>query len=279
MKYDLTAMAAREGKRSNITLRPINPTQANAQDLARLYLAVLAAWDVDAIMSGYTGGLTTDAPTDQASAIERAEQTVTRLITEFASGLRLWQVRVERWHRSKWTAAVKAGTGLDIEMMLSAGEVSETLEVFLQRNVALVRNVSDQVRGRIADAVFRGYQERQPAREVSKAISEATGLARDRSLRIASDQNAKLSAALDRERQTEAGLDLYRWRHSGKLHPRDWHRARDGHIYDRRSGKRVNPDGSAMDGETVPPGDRPGEQPWCGCRAQAYLPIMAELDI
>lgn len=278
-RYNLARMARQKGIRRDLTLRPVEPAIGPERELARLYLAVLRAWSPDAILRGYTGGMTTDAPADQTDAISEAENTVTRLIAEFVSGLRDWVVRAERIHRSRWSDAVKSATGLDLSMILTGSEVEETLELFLERNVALVRNVSDQARGRISDAVFRGYQERRPAREVAKEIREATGMARDRSLRIAADQNSKLSAALDRERQAEAGIDLFRWRHSGKKHPRLPHVARNGKIYERASGKQVNPDGSKIAGETIPRGDFPGEQPWCGCRAQAYLPIMAELRI
>lgn len=278
-RYDLAKLVRRAGIRKDLTFRPIIPTNAQAQDLGRLYLKVLAAWSADDLLRNYTGGLTTDAPSDQADALADAENMVTRLIAEFTSGLREWIVRAERIHRTRWTAAVEAATDLDLSTMLTGSDVNETLDLFMERNVALVRNVSDQARARISDAVFRGYQERRPAREVAKEIREATGMARDRSLRIAADQNSKLWAALDRERQAEAGIDLFRWRHSGKVHPRQPHLHRNGNIYERASGKQVNADGSAMPGETIKRGDFPGEPPWCGCRAQAYLPIMAELGV
>lgn len=280
MPYDLAAMVKASGARRNIVLRPIEPARGPEQDLARLYLAVLKAWSPDAILGGYTGGMTTDAPSDQTNAIAEAENTVTRLIAEFTAGLRDWVVRTERIHRSRWTAAVKSATTIDLQYLLTGGEVQETLDVFLDRNVALVRNVSDQVRGRIADAVFRGYQERRPARDVAKEISEATGLARDRSRRIASHQNAVLSGALDQQRQAEAGITAWRWRSSHKKHARPHHAAREGNIYDAKTRKQLNPDTTVMEGgETIDAGDEPSQPPFCGCRRQAYLAIMAELDI
>lgn len=291
MPFDLTEMARAKGIRRNLTLRPIEPTRANAQDLASLYLAVLKAWDANTVLRGYSGITTdalfldavsvlNDAPSDQASAIAGAERDATRLILEFTNGLRDWILRVERWHRAKWTAAVESSTTINLSSILTTTEVTETMETFLERNVALVRNVSDQARGRISDAVFRGYQERRPAREVAKDISEATGLARKRSLGIASDQNSKISAALDRTRRDEAGLSLFRYRHSGKLHARPWHKVRDGKIYDSATGKQVEADGSPKSGgDVIAADDRPGMPPWCGCREQAYLPLMAELGI
>lgn len=280
---DLPRMVRREGVRRNLTLRPIFPTQANASALAALYLAVIKVWQQADILANYavtTDGLTIDAPPDQQAVIGEVEREVSQLVLEFSAAMRSWAVRVERWHRGKWASAVKAGTGIELDMILSGDAVATTVEATIAQNVDLVRNVSDQVRSKISGAVFRGYQERRPAREVAREIAEATKLGRKRAIRIAADQNAKLAAALDRDRQAEAGIELYRWRHSGKLHPRPWHKARDGRVYDRATGKQVNQDGSPMaGGETVVPGDRPGEAPWCGCRASAYLPIMAELGI
>jgi SPP1 gp7 family putative phage head morphogenesis protein len=269
---DLPRLARQQGRRRNVTLRPIAPTQAMATELAAILAPAWRIWagSVERILAGYdpaplpTGDtLTVDSP-DVIQSILNAigADFMTRLVTEITPGLRQWTVRAERWHREKWIAAVKAGAGVDLATVLTAQPVVETLQAFLNRNVELVTNVSDQARQRIADAVYRGYQARTPAREVAKEIREAVGLARARATRIAADQNSKLSAALDMERQAEAGIAKYKWRHSGKLHPRPEHQARDGKIF-------------AL-GE--PASDTPGQAPFCGCRAQAYLDIMAELE-
>jgi len=280
--FSLPQMARRAGKRRDITLRPIIPTQAAATDLAQIMAPAWQIWQqsIDTILAGYdpqplptSDALTLDAADQVQSAINSvANEFLTILTARITPALQRWAVQAERVHRSKWVAAVKAGVGLDIDMMLSAGEVQETLSSWLARNVALVRNVSDQAQGRIADAVFRGYERRAPVREVAKEIREATGMGRDRAVRIAADQNSKLSAQLDRERQAEAGLTQFKWRHSGKLHPRSWHKARDGKVYDLRSGKPR--DG----GEAIPADDRAGMAPWCGCREQAYIALLDEVD-
>lgn len=273
MAYDITAMARAKGIRRNLTIRPIEPARSLEQDLARLYLNVVKAWNADEILRGYTGGLTTDAPSDQTNTIAQAEDTVTRLIAEFTRGLRAWVVRAEAVHRSRFVASIKAGTGIDLSFMLMGGEVAETLHLFIDRNTALVRDISSQAQGKISDAVWRGYQQRLPARDVAKEIRDATGFARARSIRVASDQNSKLSAALDNERQAEAGIDWIRWRSSHKKHFRPHHAARDGKVYDRRTGKARDSD------EVVPADDRCGMQPFCGCRAQSFIPLMEELGI
>lgn len=280
MALNLPTLARQSGMRRNITLRPTEPTQANATSLAAIYAPAWRIWseNIDRIMAGYdppplADGLTRDSIDDIQSAIDAvADFFRTRLVTVITPALRDWSISVERWHRSKWVATVNAGTGIDLSTILTAQEVQEPLSAWLARNVALVRNVSEQAHGRIADAVFRGYQQRLPAREVAKEIREAVGLGRDRALRIASDQNTKLSAALDRERQAEAGIEWFRWRHSGKRHPREWHRERDQKVYDLRTGK------ARDDDETIPADDRGGVPPFCGCREQAYIPLMDEIE-
>lgn len=282
MPLNLPALLKARGiRRKAITLRPIIPTTAQATDLAAIYAPAWRTWSeaINAIMAGYdpaplpTGDtLTVDSPSSIQTAIDQAAALfLTRLVTEIGPGLRRWAVRVERWHRDRFAAGVKAGTGIDLDMILTAQPVEETLSVWLARNTALVRNVSDQAQSRISDAVFRGYQNRTPAREVAKEIREAVGMGRDRSVRIAADQLSKLSAALDTERQAEAGIEFFKWRHSGKAHPRSWHKARDGKVYELRSGKERG--GSAV----IPADDRPGMQPFCGCRAQAYIALMDEV--
>ena len=263
---------ARKTRRRDITLRPINPSVGAATDLAAIIAPAWRIWTegIDAIMAGYdptplpTGdAVTLDSATQIHSTIDAtAADFMTRLLTIITPSLRRWAVNVERIHRGKWVSAVSAGTGVDLSTILTSLDVAETVETFVARNVALARNISDQAQARISDAVFRGHQNRTPVRDVAKEVREATGMARDRAVRIASDQNAKLSAALDDQRRAEAGIDQYRWRHSGKLHPRAEHKARDGKVF--------------KNGD--PAGDAPGQKPYCGCRAQAYIPLMDEVS-
>lgn len=282
MPYNLPAMVKRTGRRRDVTLRPIIPTVSQAQDLATIYAPAWRIWaeSIDRILAAYdpqplhtADALTLDTADQVQAAINSvASEFLTILTARISPALRNWCIRAEQIHRSKWSAAIKAGVGVDLDLILTAQPVEETLGTWLARNVALVTNVSDQAKGRISDAVFRGYERRAPVREVAKEIREAANLGRDRAIRIAADQNSKLSSQLDRERQAEAGLTQFKWRHSGKLHPRSWHRARDGKVFDLRTGKPR--DG----GEAIPSDDRAGMAPWCGCREQAYIALLDEID-
>lgn len=283
MAFDLPRMVKASGnRRASITLRPIIPTQAQATDLAAIYAPAWRIWsdNVDRILAGYdpaplptADAMTLDTVDEVQTAISQvAAEFLTALVVRITPELRRWSVIAERTHRSKWAAAVKAGTGIDLDMILTAQPVEETLSAWQARNVALVTSVSEVTQGKIADAVFRGYQARTPTREVAKEIREAVGGSRARSVRIASDQASKISAALDMERMAEAGIDQMKWRHSGKLHPRLNHVARNGKIYTLRTGKPV------AGGTAIPPDDRAGMAPFCGCREQAYIPLLDEIE-
>lgn len=279
MNFDLTAIVknVRKPRRRAILLRQIIPPGTMATNLYRAaYLRVVETWQgaLPRIMAEYERSLaqmTTDSPADLDGILAQVEAELQRLYIELTPRLRDWLLQVERWQRGKWRGAALSATGVDLETLLNAGDVAETLDAFLARNVALVKDVGAEAQRRISDAVFRGLTGRFPARGVAKEIADAVGMSRKRALRIASDQLSKASAALDSERRLQAGLTLWKWRHSGKLHARPWHKARDGNLYTDDPAEV----GDVLDGDTAlaPPerDDRPGVPPYCGCRQQAVV--------
>lgn len=263
MRYSLAAMTrrTRNPRRSAIVLRDIVPPATLATDLFRsAFLPVIQTWEaaIPAIVAEYErtlSAMTTDAPADVEAQLSFVEQEVNRLLLVLTPRLRDWALRVERWQRGKWRGAVLSATGVDLQTLIGPEDVRETLETTINWNVALVKDVSAQAQQRISNAVFSGLNERKPSREVAKEIREATGMARRRSINIASDQLSKVTSALADERRREAGIDTWKWHHSGKLHPRAEHQARNGKEYT----------------DATAPADLPGRLPFCGCRSQAVL--------
>lgn len=258
VRLDYARLARAAGRRAPITLRPIRPTRAQERALARLYLTVLDVWTTGRVLAAYERSLATytgDSPADIQAEIEATEQGAVRAIFDFGQLFRDWFHGLQLWHINRLGAQLTYADNVTLQTVL--GPATETFEDLLARNVALVRDVSDQTRGRIADIVFRNLQLRTPARDVAREINEATGLGRKRSLRIASDQLQKSSAALDQLRQEQLGFTSFKWRHSGKVHYRPEHLARDGKIFSWSS--------------EVARTDPPGYAPFCGCRAMAYM--------
>lgn len=282
IKLDLAAMAARKRRnRAPIILRPILTTKAQAEDLNRIYLRMLEPLNRLPEMLGslYEAELDRvlqhDSPADLGATGDAVAAAINRLILELSPSLRRWALRVEEWHRGKWVRSVLAGAAVDLDTIIGPDDLRETIDAWLVRNTSLIRDVNEQARGKVAEAVLRGLQQRKPVSEITKEIRAATGFARKRARRIAGDQTVKLASALDAERQRQAGMDVWRWNHSDKLHPRKVHVERDGNLYADDPAHRGKLNNGVM--VLAPPEDRPGELPFCGCVRQAVLVFDGEV--
>lgn len=256
-------------------MRPIAAPAVLATDLYRsTYAPIVATWSagIEPILAEYArtlAQLTTDAPADASAQIGAVEAAAGTIVTTIRLRIEAWARRMEAFHRRRWQANVLAATGVDLETLIGPSDARMTLEAAVERNVALVRSVSDQARQRIADSVFRGFQRKAPAREIAAELRDAVAMSRRRSLLIASDQNTKLASALNDERRRDAGISAWAWVSSGKVNYRPEHKARDGFLYSEDSGQV----GTEYEGRPVraPPADMPGQLPWCGCTSRAVL--------
>lgn len=277
--YNLPAEARRTRniRRSSITLKDISAPSMLATDLYQsTYRQIIDLWTAasKSIADEYArtlSSMTTDAPADVQREIEQASAAATRLALTLTPSLRTWALRVERAVRTRWVRQVYSATSVDLSTRLSVFDVEDTLQSYIAWNADLITNVSDEIKQRVSNSVFSGLNERRPAREVAREINEAVGLGRDRSRRIAQDQLSKISATLADQRRQEAGIEVWAWVHSGKKHPRKPHEARDRLLY---SDVAANV-GKSVDGKVVNAaperGDRPGQPPYCGCRARSVL--------
>lgn len=286
MTFDLAAMAARKrSSRRPVVFRPIVTTRAQADDLYRIYARMLEPWSRAAEIIGplYQAELERvlqhDSPEDLGTTNDSIAQAINRLILELTPDLRRWALRVEKWHRGKWVRAVLSGVEVALDTLIGPEDVRETIDAWLVRNTSLIRDVNEQARSKIADAVLRGYQQRSPVSDVMKEVRAATGFATKRARRIAADQTVKLSSALDDERRRQAGLDFGKYHHSGKKHPREEHRARNGKIYELDTGREVTfVNGRKVYGpDTIEADDRPGIPPFCGCVFAGVLVFEGEV--
>ena len=277
MQIDLAEIVKRSGttRRKSITFRPIKLPATYATDLYRgAYQPVIQAWTggLDAIIEEYErtlSQLTTDAPSDLAVRVSAVETTAADVVVRVRGYLEIWARTIEFFHRRRWAAAVRAATGVDLSTLIGPADARLTLQAVIERNVGLIKSVSDQARTRIADSVFRGLSEGKPSREVAKELRQAAAMSRRRALNIASDQSVKINSALNEERRREAGISAWKWVHSGKVHFREVHKARDGKLYSDDPADV----GDEYEGKTIrtPPDDRPGQLPFCGCTSRAVL--------
>ncbi len=270
MKIDLAALVRRAGvyRRDTFVASPIEPTRAQENDVLRLYMRVVRAWQrewLDRIRPVYERTLGEpafrDSVNDVEGATEEAAAALNRLVVAMSAGLGNWVVEVEQWHRGRF-AQLFTPTGVRLDMMLGPGDVGPTLQAVLGENLSLIRSLNDQMRNGISGAVFRGLTNRTPAREVAREIRKQAAIGQRRAELIASDQLRKLTGRLDQARQEQVGLRTFEWVHSRKAHPRQ--------IHVERNGKRFRWD------SYVGKNDPPGRAINCGCRARAVLPLSVD---
>lgn len=274
MRLDLAAMTrrAKNPRRKLIALRPISPPATQATNLYRAaYLPIVQRWEaaLPRILAEYVrtfAGMTADSPGALRAEIDEAAESPLVVIR---AALGRWAATVEGWHRRRWIGNVLSATNVDLSTMIGPSDMRETIEAVIERNVGLVRSVSDETRRRIADSVFRGLTQRRSAEAVGREIREAVAMTRRRAKNIAADQTVKISSALNEERRRQAGIQAWIWEHSDKRNPRPEHEARDGKLYS----DDPSDAGTEYEGRTVrkPPEDKPGELPFCGCTTRAVL--------
>lgn len=273
MRFNLAKLWQRAAnpKRREVALHPIAVPPTLASDLYRqAFLPVIAAWQaaVPRILARYSATLSqmADSADDISGAVDEAEREVMGLLVTVRASLDRWATRVEAVHRSRWQGAVLTATGVDLSTIIGPDDMREELAVAMARNADLIANVSAQTKTAVTQAVFSGLRSRTPAAKVAKEIANATGMARKRAKRIAADQTVKITASLNDERRRQAGTSTWEWVHSGKVHYRPEHKARNGKRYD----------DNAKAGERKPPADRPGQLPYCGCTSRAVVIIDEE---
>ena len=271
MKYDLPALAKSAGLKRNVFLRPIEATQTLKQALYVIVAASVREWSKqvqEKILPAYAGAkvaaMTVDTLEEEelADIIRLAELAAEGALTQtLQTELPQWLNTALRWHNNRWTASVRAGSGIDVRPYIDQTQSLPKVLAFQARAASLITSVSEQARRDVSEIVWRGVTEGLSRREVSAQIQERLGMARARANRIANDQSQKLTSELTRVRQQEAGITRYKWRHSGKRNPRQHHLARDGKVYK----------------QGYPRGDLPGYAPFCGCVSEPYIEVEEEV--
>ena len=273
-------------KRRTVTIDVGDPLKRDRDKLLRTYLLVIRHWEgarqrlvrayerelgrmtnLDHMPLANGNGQMRDSISDLQAEIDEASGFFTRIFATLTLQIEDWASVVEWWHRGRWRNSLLSASGVDLQTVLQAGDVDQTLRSVIQQNVELIKSVNAQQAERMTGAIFRGLNERKPARELAKELRAITGFGRKRALLIASDQLQKAATALDTERMFQAGITKWKWKHSGKVHYRPHHKARDGKLYYLGSRKAVEGD------EVIPADDMPGVPIRCGCRKVSYIEL------
>lgn len=275
MPINLEALARANGVRRSRPLPNIVPTKAQRDQLRGIYLQVVAAWVNGAtvrLLPEYRATVADSIPEYESkeAALAHEVEVLVANLTVTGGALDVWASGVERWHRNRVISGALSAARVDLSTMLSPFDVRQTVQEAIAWNTSLIRNVSEDMRQRIANVFFAGFRSNTPPRTIGREIAEVAGIGRRRANNIAADQTTKLSAALDRARQAEMGLEEWVWRSSHKVNYREDHLARDGKHYANSAAE------AQRIGVRPPPADLPGELINCGCTRQAWLRLEGE---
>lgn len=262
MTFNLAQLARQAGRRTNVTLAPIEITDTLKRELYAITVLPVRGWEQQVrqrVRPGYAQAISTltrdDESDDMAEIIRISEALVAAGLVEVEVRVERWLTQAVKWHEERWNAAVRSGTGIDVFPFIDRRQNDARVKAFLRRITNLISDIDATARKDIAETVWRGFTEQTPRRDVAKELTRRLGIQRARANRIAVDQAQKLNGELTAIRMAEAGLSAYKWRHSGKRNYRPEHLARNGKVY--KLGQ--------------PAGDEPGFKPFCGC---IRLPIV-----
>lgn len=269
MKYDLASLIRQTGTRRTVfRFRRLVVPSGLEQQLRGIYLQVVDFWEQkveDVILPAYEAfdQMRRDDDTDPLTASLSVTANEGQYLVEgpLRQSVAFWEERLEEWHRTGWISTVQSVADVDVGPFVSRADTINVLNASLENNVNLIRSISDDQRRRTEEAVWFAVQQHTPRRELAKELQSSLAIGKRRAINIARDQTTKLGSVLDQVRQQEAGLSLYIWIHSGKVHFRPEHKA--------RNKKKYSWDKPPWDGH-------PGHAINCGCHAQAYLDLGDE---
>lgn len=130
--------------------------------------------------------------------------------------------------------ALQKEFGKSFRLQWSEQDYDETLKAMVSRNVALIKNVSDQTVSNIENIVYDAMTTGQGWKEIKDSLAHQKEVSNRRIKTIARDQTAKTNAALNYLEQQSAGVEYFRWKTAGDERVstgKGGHKQLDGKIY------------------------------------------------
>lgn len=275
MRFDLGAAARAKGiRRKRVELPPIKPRLATESALRRIIVraAVGALAEHRADILAAAGAARSELHQDMgfADLMAMLRRTAVGALADAAEHMiaRLLKVESIR-HGKKWLDQVNAAIGVDLSAVVTQSDVEPMIRLATQKNVALIKGLSEDVAKRIEVALIDMITAGKSNADMAQALDDAFAFGRKRAAIIARDQAAKFNGNLNRIRQQQAGVTEYIW----------W-TMQDERVRGNPTGKYPNARPSHWDRHgkkfayADPPSDgNPGEPIMCRCIARPVIRI------
>lgn len=145
---------------------------------------------------------------------------------------------------------------LGVDLAFDDSNIDSIVQPFITENVGLIKTIGDRLFDDIESLTLRNFRAGQRADVIAAEIIKRTKVAESRAKLIARDQINKLWGDLNRHRQTQAGVQTYKWRTAKDERVRKLHADREGKTFSWNE----------------PPSDgHPGQPIQCRCWAEPNL--------
>ena len=142
-------------------------------------------------------------------------------------------------------------------------EMRAIVHTEIVQNVSLIQSIPSQYFTEVEGLVMRSVAVGGDLKTLTDELHKRFGITMDRAGFIALDQNRKVNAAMNRERQLELGITKATWVHTASNHPRQSHIDFDGKTYDIK-------EGALIDGKRI----WPGTEINCHCMSRSIMPEL-----
>jgi SPP1 gp7 family putative phage head morphogenesis protein len=148
--------------------------------------------------------------------------------------------------------------GISVEFKMTK-QVRDVLTATVAENVALIKSIPQEYHTKVQGLVMRSVTEGRDLKQLTRDLRKRYGVSERRAHFIALDQNNKATAAIQRTRQLDLGIEEGVWVHSlGGKEPRKTHLANNGKKFSVKDGW-FDPD------KRVRKRIWPGQLPRCRC--------------
>lgn len=210
-------------------------------------------------------GFRRDALSDILRAIRDA---VVGLVIPSSMARRIAQSVIGANDRAMGQAIQRA---VGVSVALPPSDMDEQISAWVEENVSYITKMQTDYLTSVQGVVSKGFQSGLSYTEISKQISERTGITKRRATLIARDQVGSLNAQVTRQRNEELGVESYIWRTVG-----------DERVRGLKGGRypNANPSHAARDGKEYTWKDgagardkHPGDGILCRCYATSVIKI------
>lgn len=187
-----------------------------------------------------------------------------------AEDIAAWFTDEASKHSNRNLQKILIDAGFTVKLKLTASQRMK-LEALVLENVNLIKSIPQKYFTELTSVTLESITRGRDLGYLHKEIQKRYGVAKDRAVLIARDQNNKATSIITHAQYEELGITKAVWKHnSGTKTPRTSHLAADNKVYDINKGYFFKELGRNI---------FPGEEINCGCTSVPIIPELREKDM